>query len=225
MKRLWFTVVLAGLAVAGWADKLQFTDGTQREGRVTGFANLTFEVVDRAGATSRHAMATVKRIDFDAPAATLVTRTQGTIQGTLQRFENAAFTVKPDKGSDQQVAAMLIKELTIAGSDGREVDQVTDGDLTKHLAAGKVTIVDFYADWCGPCRMIGPYLADLAKKDDAVVLRKVNVDRNHALAQKYQVRAIPQIMVFDKTGKEVANIVGASREKVQQAVEKAKNGG
>lgn len=70
-------------------------------------------------------------------------------------------------------------------------------------------LVDFWAVWCGPCRMIAPIIDELANEYDGTVkVGKVNVDENQALAAKYGVMSIPTIMVF-KNGQPVERIVGA----------------
>ena len=76
-------------------------------------------------------------------------------------------------------------------------------------AEGKV-LVDFYADWCGPCRMMSPVIDDIAKElEGNVKVGKVNVDNNQELAIKYDVMSIPTIMVFEK-GNPVKTFVGVT---------------
>ncbi len=210
------------VAVAARADVVYLTDGKTITGRVTGYARMTFDVEDDKGSTSRQPQAKVKKIEFTDAEASVTTVNRGPVKGQLVTFENSQFVLKTADG-EERVATTFVKDITVAGSgSGKDVDQVTGSDLAKYIPRGKVTIVDFYADWCGPCRMIGPHLEKLAKDDDAVVLRKVNVDKNGALAAKYNVRGIPHILVFDKAGKEAGKIVGADPDGVKQLVAKAK---
>ena len=76
------------------------------------------------------------------------------------------------------------------------------------LQADKPVIVDFYADWCGPCRMMAPIIDEIAEeKADSLKVGKVNVDENQDLAMKYQVMTIPTIAIF-KNGKVEKTFVG-----------------
>lgn len=68
-------------------------------------------------------------------------------------------------------------------------------------------LVDFYADWCGPCKMVSPIVDEIANERSDITVGKVNVDENNALAVKYGVVSIPTLIVF-KDGKEHARIIG-----------------
>lgn len=72
----------------------------------------------------------------------------------------------------------------------------------------KVALVDFWASWCGPCRMVGPVIEQLADQyDGKALIAKVNVDEEAELAMRYQVMSIPTVIVF-RNGKEIAREVG-----------------
>ena len=68
-------------------------------------------------------------------------------------------------------------------------------------------MVDFWAAWCGPCRMLSPIIDEIAESRTDVTVGKVNVDENPDLASRYQIMAIPAVLIF-KSGELVANSVG-----------------
>ena len=70
-----------------------------------------------------------------------------------------------------------------------------------------VVLVDFYADWCGPCKMVAPIVAEIAEERPEVTVGKINVDDSPELAQVFGVMSIPTLIAF-KAGKPVAQIVG-----------------
>lgn len=77
------------------------------------------------------------------------------------------------------------------------------------LDADKLTIVDFWAEWCGPCRMVGPLVEELAKEyEGKAVVGKVNVDHNPAISMKFGIRNIPALLFF-KNGEIVDKQIGA----------------
>ena len=88
--------------------------------------------------------------------------------------------------------------------------EYTDSNFQeKVLDSDKLTMVDFWAEWCGPCRAIGPVVEELSKEYDGKVnIGKVNVDKNPQLSINYGITSIPAI-VFVKGGKVVDKLVGA----------------
>ncbi len=83
--------------------------------------------------------------------------------------------------------------------------QITGEDFKKEvLASNKVVLVDFYADWCGPCRMLAPIMEEVSKDYDVY---KVNVDDEEELAYEYKIMSIPCVIAF-KDGKEIKRSVG-----------------
>ena len=99
-----------------------------------------------------------------------------------------------------------------------------DLDAFKTLIGGDKTVyIDFYADWCGPCKMIGPYFEELAQaaaSDDSKVFIKVNVDESEAVAAFCQISAMPTFKVY-KGGEMVGELVGANKDKLKEMTSKA----
>jgi thioredoxin 1 len=94
-------------------------------------------------------------------------------------------------------------------ADSNAVQQIGDSDFDQRvLQAGKPALVDFWAPWCGPCRVIGPIVEEIAPSyEGKAVIAKLNVDDNPNVAQRYGVTSIPTLMMF-KEGKLVDRVVG-----------------
>ena len=78
-------------------------------------------------------------------------------------------------------------------------------------------LVDFYADWCGPCKMLSPVLEEISNETD-IKICKVNVDENQALAIEYKVMSIPTLIVFKENKKELVSVGLKSKEEILEMI-------
>ena len=85
--------------------------------------------------------------------------------------------------------------------------KISSENFEKLINEEKVTLVDFYADWCGPCKALSPVIDEIANERKDINVGKVNVDDEKDLASKFGVRSIPTIVIF-KNGKEINRLVG-----------------
>lgn len=99
--------------------------------------------------------------------------------------------------------------------------EITDAGFDELLKSEKPLVIDFWAEWCGPCRMVGPIVEELAAEyQDKVIIGKVDVDNNDEITSKYGIRNIPTIL-FIKNGEVVDKQVGAAQKAA--LVEKVEN--
>lgn len=88
------------------------------------------------------------------------------------------------------------------------------------LESSQKVLIDFYADWCGPCKMMGPVVEEIAEEHSYVKVVKINVDNAEDIAIKYQIMSIPTLVVV-KDGQEVNRSIGLiSKEKIEELIEK-----
>ncbi|MSS62931.1 thioredoxin [Velocimicrobium porci] len=98
-----------------------------------------------------------------------------------------------------------------------------DNFQSEVLESNKLAVVDFYADWCGPCQMMAPIVEKLANEyEGEVVIGKLNVDEESGISRQYRVMSIPTIIFF-KNGEAADKIIGAvSEDELREKIEKLK---
>ncbi len=104
----------------------------------------------------------------------------------------------------------------------KNVKEFTDGNFGPEVEQAQgLVVVDFWAPWCGPCRMVGPMIEQLATEyEGRVTFGKVNVDENPEVSARYGIRSIPTIGIF-KDGEPVDGVIGAvPRQYLAAAIEK-----
>ncbi len=220
------------------ADVIEFQNGTKTECQVLSLFNQRLEYADKDGSVAHVDFQQVKRIEFDSKTAMVTTRGRVRLNGELGGLESGMFTLTTAHGAKQLIAASEVTDLTVSSereappppppyhpkpsaleeSNSRSAEK---GSIEPER--GKITIVDFYADWCGPCRRIGSILEKIAEGNSDIVLQKVNIDRQRDLAKEYHVTAIPHIIIFDKLGKEAGTVIGSNEARVRQVIKQAGN--
>lgn len=89
-----------------------------------------------------------------------------------------------------------------------EIINLDSTNFTQTVSSDKPTLVDFWADWCGPCKMMHPVFESLSKKYPKIKFARVNVDQNQNIAMKFAVQSIPMFIMF-KSGQIIDKMVGA----------------
>ena len=98
---------------------------------------------------------------------------------------------------------------------------LTDSNFNDEISTGLV-LVDFWAPWCGPCRMLAPIIEEVAQEVEGVSIGKLNVDENPQIAQQFQVMSIPMVVLFED-GEPVETLIGLrSKEAYLEAIENHK---
>ena len=119
------------------------------------------------------------------------------VDGKVISIKTREATEDPPKRPAKAGTTQKVKEIR---NNGARVE------LNALTEPGMVTIVDFFADWCGPCRQVSPLLQKMTAKHDGVILRKVDVvDWNRPVVQQYRIPSIPYIIVLDRRGNPVGS--------------------
>ncbi len=123
----------------------------------------------------------------------------------------------PPVGSGQKAVCGRCKA-PLQSSDGSHPVELTDATFRSTIGDGRATVVDFWAAWCGPCRMIAPLVEQLAAERRDIRFAKLNVDENPQTAGAFHVQGIP-LLVFFKDGQERGRVVGAvPRAQIESAI-------
>jgi thioredoxin 1 len=85
--------------------------------------------------------------------------------------------------------------------------EITDGNIGEILENNKITVIDFWAEWCGPCQILGPIIDELSNENIDIAIGKVNVDNNSVVASEYSIKSIPTLLFF-KNGQIVDKVIG-----------------
>ena len=98
---------------------------------------------------------------------------------------------------------------------------MASGQFSQH-GSGKVTVLYFWAVWCGPCKQLTPALEQMAATDHDITLKKINADESQAEMDKRHVTALPTVIVYDRNGGIVGSVTGSDVKKVKSYVAQAK---
>ena len=173
--------------------------------------------------------ATVSRVEPDG----IVLRTQAGIAKVyfveLAKEDQERFRYNPAMAAAYSAQQAVSQPAPAVAGRGQPSEVITHGaqvDINQHLALGNVTVVEFYADWCGPCRMLTPNLEQMAQTDPDVALRKIDIVRwGTPVTHEFGVNSIPQVDVYNRGGDLVGTVRGVDFDSVKRYVAQAKTGG
>jgi thiol-disulfide isomerase/thioredoxin len=168
------------------------------------------------------------RLDWKAGVATVERRPgldRERLRKALQEIGYEAVFDGEQRHDLQPLPDDVRRTLDIASaSDGKKVD------LAKAVVAGKITVIDYWAEWCSPCRLLDTRLQHLVQSDSNLAVRRVNMGNwdNPAARQatsEFRIEALPYVRVYDARGKFVGDATGGVWDKLLKLVEKARSRG
>jgi thiol-disulfide isomerase/thioredoxin len=186
-------------------------------------------------------------------SATLETKPIGSLTGKLWLFDKQRFNIEVANGETRRIALADVARAAFTytpsperprpvparheippaervsvktPTDRPDIEIITHGErveVSQHLVNGKVTVVDFFAKWCGPCRNLAPVLEEIARQDSDVAIRKVDIVRwGTPVAEQYLITAIPRVQIYNRDGQLVRTLAGFNEVELRDAIDKAK---
>ena len=239
MKQCIGSLWLLALAVSSRADTIQLNTGKALSGRVSSYADGAFELQSTNASPVKVPADTVISVDFSrgVAAATVELTDQKPLAGRIWLVSRGVVNLDDDKGATTRIPLARISRVLFSSEPVPErpvppprprpahapyespyndpkIEVISHGetvDIQRHCAAGKITIVEFYADWCGPCRILGPKVEERVNRDPDLVLRKINiVDWHSPVCEQNGIRAIPFVQVYDRSGNKVGDMTGSN---------------
>ena len=148
--------------------------------------------------------ATVTRVEPDG----IVLRTNAGIAKVyfveLPKEDHERFKYNPAAAAASPAQQAVNQATTPVAGRGQPSEVISHGeqvDINQHLAMGNVTVLEFYADWCGPCRLLTPSLEQMASSDPQIALRKIDIVRwGTPVAQQFNVNSVPLVNIYNRAG-------------------------
>ncbi len=205
------------------ADTLTLLGNKKIDGNVVAIDKNSVTFAATEGAEKKYKMTQVDKLEFSAiKKANIRLKGNKQLSCTPAYLSHGVLVFRCDSGPEQRIFMQSVEDIKLIADMAVVSKGGADVDLALLLEPGKVNIVDFYAEWCGPCKAIAPKLEELAKSDPDVVLRKIDiVNWGTPVCVKYGIQSVPNIRVFDRKGKQVGGST-SSIEEVRKLVEQAK---
>lgn len=100
------------------------------------------------------------------------------------------------------------------------IKNLSDSDFKDFVKKSKLSLIDFYADWCAPCHMVSPAIEELSREMEGVEFGKIDIDQNKEIAMEYGIMSIPTLLIFNE-GKLVDRLIGAlPKERIKERLGK-----